>query len=362
MVTDRFLRICLRIIAVMLIVYLLHLIAFVFHPIGVIIGLVIAPFVISGFFYYLLRPVIRYMDNRNMNRTVSVLLIYFAIAVVLAILSMVVWPTLRQQVLDFVANGPELIKGIKSQLSQWGKDSFMSELFPDSGGLTGRISAYLSRAVSWVTDYSNRLFSFVTGFFIIIGTCPLILYYMLKEGEKLTEKILLVLPVRFRGEAGDMMEEIDTALSGYIAGRMLSTLFLAIITFVGFLLVGLPYSLLLAILASVFTFIPYVGVVIGAIPPLIVAWIDSPHMVLWVLLVLLIAQQIQDHLLAPLIFGKKLEIHPLTTIFLLLVAGDFGGIIGMFLAIPLYMVAKIVTIRIYRLFFAEKVQEIQEET
>jgi predicted PurR-regulated permease PerM len=135
---------------------------------------------------------------------------------------------------------------------------------------------------------------------------------------------------------------------------------LGVLLYIGFMIIGLPYALLLAVIATVLNIIPYIGQFLGAIPCLIVAFIDAPSMIIWVLIVTVIAQQIESSFLSPHIYGKRLDIHPLTTIILLLVAGDIVGILGVILAIPAYMVVKIIVVRIYRIFLAEKFEELIE--
>jgi predicted PurR-regulated permease PerM len=121
--------------------------------------------------------------------------------------------------------------------------------------------------------------------------------------------------------------------------------------YIGFLFLGLPYALLLTVIAVILNFIPFFGAILSSIPIVIIGWIESPSMAIWSLIIILVAQQIQDNLISPLIFGKKLDIHPITTIILVLAGGDLFGIIGMLIIIPLYMFFKIIIIRIYEIFF-----------
>ncbi|GJM80602.1 hypothetical protein HMSSN139_30980 [Paenibacillus sp. HMSSN-139] len=122
----------------------------------------------------------------------------------------------------------------------------------------------------------------------------------------------------------------------------------------------MPYPLLLAVVGALFNFIPYFGALLGAIPCVIVAFTVSPSMVVWVIIIVVVAQQIEGNLISPYIYGKTINIHPLTTIVLLLVAGDFGGILGMILAIPIYMTLKIIVLKAHKLYFAEKIEELTE--
>lgn len=151
-----------------------------------------------------------------------------------------------------------------------------------------------------------------------------------------------------------LMNDIDSALSGFIVGRVLVNLALGVLMFVGFLLIGLPYALLLTLMAVVLNFIPFIGAIVSTIPIFIIGLIESPSTAIWSIIVVLVAQQIQDNLVAPYIFGKSLDIHPLTTIILVLAGGDFGGIIGILLIIPVYMILKIIVVKLYQLFIRQR--------
>jgi predicted PurR-regulated permease PerM len=136
---------------------------------------------------------------------------------------------------------------------------------------------------------------------------------------------------------------------------------LGTMTYIAFMIIGVPYALLLSIVLALISFIPFIGSFLGAIPPLIVAFTQSPEMALWVIVGVFICQQLQDNVWSPIIFGKKLDIHPFSTIIILLIAGSLAGIMGMLLALPVYMIAKIIIVHIYNLFYAEKVQEMTEQ-
>jgi predicted PurR-regulated permease PerM len=97
-------------------------------------------------------------------------------------------------------------------------------------------------------------------------------------------------------------------------------------------------------------FIPFFGAILSSIPIVIVGLIESPATAIWSLIIILAAQQVQDNLIAPYVFGKKLSIHPLTTIVLVLVGGDIAGIVGFLLVIPVYVIVKIVAVKMYELY------------
>ncbi|NBD25295.1 AI-2E family transporter [Paenibacillus glycinis] len=357
-VQKGFFRVCLGIIALLLIVYLTAKISFIFHPLLTIFNILIVPFMLAGFCYYLLRPIVNAMVRRRLNKVFSILLIYVLVAAILGLFVAVVWPTLQTQVENFVKGAPDLIESFQRQLDRLQDNRMLSSFVDKDTDVSAKLSEYLNDAITAASNYVSNIVSIVTNFFIIIATVPIILYYMLKESDHIPTSILHVIPRRYRKDGKDVLADIDSALSGFIVGRVIITCLLAIMLYVGFLIIGLPYSLLLAIAAFFLNIIPYIGQFLGAIPTIIVAFTVSPTMVFWVVVVTLIAQQIEGNVLSPSIYGRRLDIHPLTTIVLLLVAGEIAGFLGIILAIPAYMVVKIIVVRVYRLFLAEKVEEL----
>ncbi|MBM7566662.1 AI-2E family transporter [Paenibacillus sacheonensis] len=353
-----FFRVCLGIIALLLIVYLTAKISFIFRPLLTIFNILIVPFMLAGFCYYLLRPIVNVMVERRVNKVFAILLIYLFVAAIISLFGIVVWPQLKTQVENFVKGAPELIEGFKNQLNRLQDNRMLSAFAGEDADLSTKLSDYLNKGITAASDYVANVVAIVTNFLIIIATVPIILYYMLKESDHIPSSILAVVPRRYRKDGQEVLKEIDSALSGFIVGRVIITCLLAVMLYIGFLIIGLPYSLLLAIVAFFLNIIPYIGQFLGAIPTIIVAFTVSPTMVFWVVVVTIIAQQIEGNVLSPSIYGRRLDIHPLTTIILLLVAGEVAGFIGIILAIPGYMVIKIIIVRIYQLFLAEKVEEL----
>ncbi|MCZ8512662.1 AI-2E family transporter [Paenibacillus filicis] len=357
---TRFFKACLGIICILVILLLLSKVSFLFKPVLLIFHILIVPFILSGFLYYLLRPLVAYLCANQMKKTFAILFIYFVLMAVLILFLTLVWPTLQFQVKNFIEGAPLLILAFQEQLTRFQQNRLFSAFLTNGTDFSKQLSDYLSHWITVASNYVTHVISFVTNFVIVVATVPIILYYMLKEGEQLPSYILRLVPRRYRKDGREVMSDIDSALSGFIVGRVIITLLLGVMMFIGFLLIGLPFSLLITVAATILNLIPYIGPILGAVPVLIVAFAYSPGMVLWSLVVVLIAQQVEGSLLAPHIYGKRLDIHPLTTIVILLVAGDIAGILGVILAIPLYMVVKILIARLYSLFLEEKVEELVE--
>ncbi|GGA48095.1 AI-2E family transporter [Paenibacillus physcomitrellae] len=354
---NTFFKTSLGIVMVLTIVFLLHKINFVFNPVVTLVSILIVPVSVSVFLYYLLRPLIHLLDKRKVNRVASVLVIYLAICLLLTIFFLVVWPPLRNQIQQFINNVPFLIDGLTNQMNEIQKSKYFSMFDSDNAQFTSKITEYTNELLQTISGYLSHFISFLSGFFIVVGTVPIVLYYMLKEDGKMSAALVRMIPSKYRKDAKYVTDEIDNALSGFIAGRIISSFLLGVLSFIGYLIIGLPYPLLLAIICAIFNFIPYFGPLLGAIPCVIVAFTESPSMVLWVIVVVFVAQQIEGNLIAPYVYGRTINIHPLTTVVLILIAGEISGILGMLLAIPLYMIVKVTIVRVYRIFLADKVEE-----
>ena len=124
---------------------------------------------------------------------------------------------------------------------------------------------------------------------------------------------------------------------------------------IGYLIIGLDYAFLLALIGVVTNVIPFLGPYIAVTPAIIIALFQDPIMAVYVAIIMLIAQQIEGNLITPNVMGNALSVHTLTVITLILAAGNIAGIWGVILAIPFYAVVKTIVINIY-----EKRQEIKE--
>jgi predicted PurR-regulated permease PerM len=348
---NRFFRICIGIILVLIIINLMNRVGFLFAPLLIMARTLFVPILISGFLYYMVRPLVNFLEKKGIGRGVGTLLIYFVITSLVGLFVVALGPTLQTQVQNFITNAPDLVESSKVQIEKLQQNRLLAAYFTkDQGDISTRISEYINRAIHYASDYLANTLSFMTSILLIITTIPIILYYLLIGGHKMVDNAVSMLPKSYSHIAKETLEEIDGVLSGYIIGRIIVSICLGIPIYLGFLWIGLPYPMLLAVIVAITNLIPFIGPIIGAIPAIIVAFTQSYSMMMWVALLIIVVQQLDDTLLAPQVFGKRMDVHPLTIVLLLLVGENLAGILGMLLAIPIYMVLKIILLRINRLF------------
>ncbi|RKJ37179.1 AI-2E family transporter, partial [Butyricicoccus sp. 1XD8-22] len=197
---------------------------------------------------------------------------------------------------------------------------------------------------------SQMIVSFISGavsatFTLIL--IPFFFIFMLKDHEKFAPQIYNLFTGERRTWIKDTLADIDTVLRNYVQGQVLISAILAVSIYIGYLFIGLQYSLLLAIFAFFMNMIPFIGPWISLAPAIVVALIQDPILVVWVCVITLVAQQVESNLITPNIMGEKLNIHPLTVISIVLAAGNIGGFIAIIIAIPTYAVIKAIVRNIY---------------
>jgi predicted PurR-regulated permease PerM len=346
-------RIGYGIVLIFLIIYLGSLIDWVFRPIVVLVQTLFAPIILGGVLYYLLRPFVNFLTIR-LPRSIAILLLYLGVIGVVTSVILIIGPELQKQFYSFTRNMPVFINEIRDMFISLQENEYVSR-FQESENfsleeITIELANYLNNFIANIGHNIAGFLGFVANALIIVVIIPFVLFYMLKEGEKAPNQLLKLLPEKRQNEGREVLRAMDFALSSYIQGQILVSICVGILAYIAFLIIGLDYPLVLALVAMFTNVIPFVGPWIGTIPAVIVGLLHSPLMALLVVVVVVIVQQIESNLISPQIMGRKLSIHPLTIIFLLLVAGRFAGLLGLLLAVPTYAVGKVLVLHIYRLW------------
>ena len=181
-------------------------------------------------------------------------------------------------------------------------------------------------------------------------TAPVITFFLLKDDQKFFAFVISIVPPRFRKDAKEIGATMSSQVGAYLKGQILVSIAIGILTFIGFWLIKVPYSGTLSIIVGVTAVIPYIGPVIAFIPAAIVALTVSFGMFIKMSIVWMVVQMLNGHLIAPQVMGKKLVVHPLTIVIVLLVMGDLLGMFGLIFGIPIYAIAKVLVTYIFRKF------------
>lgn len=305
------------------------------------VGKLLIPFIIAMLITYLLHPVIEKLHQLHIHRGVAILLIYLIFFCGVGLSIYLGYPVIVQQITEISKNIPEFFSLYEQLILRvYEYTSFLPEGVHDRmddmiASIESRIDQLLSNLVGGFDGLMDKV--------IIITVIPVLVFYFLKDFKQILSFFGKFIPSRYRDDAKVLMKELDKGLGGYIRGQLIVSLFVGFASFLLFMLMKIPYALLLAIILAIVNIIPYFGPIIGAIPVITIAYTagDSGK-VLLVILAIFILQIIESNLLSPYIMGKTIRIHPVAIIFALLFGSQLGGILGMILAVPILMIAKVI--------------------
>ena len=173
-----------------------------------------------------------------------------------------------------------------------------------------------------------------------LAIIPIMIYYFLYDGNKIYNKMLLLLPTEKREITKKVINNIDRVLTRYITSQLLLSGVIGVLTFIILLVLKVKFPIWISILNAILNIIPYFGPIFGAVPAIVVALLDSPIKALWVTIGMFLIQQLEGDILAPKMTGDSTEMHPFVIIILLLIGDKAGGFVGMVLIVPIAVIIK----------------------
>lgn len=341
------------ILLVLLIIFLSWQVRFILEPIRALFTAVGAPILIAGVLYYLLSPLVKMLTRyTHIPRALAIGLILIAIIGLAAGLITMLVVVLRFQVMPFIDNWPNYWHTSQNFINETFKSS---QFKPVREFLNNTNTGINQNVIDWSKKYLttgvagiSSLASTLTSVGITAVSTPFILYYMLLDGHKFSGFVAEKFPPKAQHSLRELLTDISKQIAKYIRGQLGVGLAVMIMFGIGYTIIGLPYGILLAMMAGFFNMIPYVGSILAQVPVFIVALIaGGPKLLILAIIVLVIEQPIEGHVIAPKILGDALAIHPVTVIVVLLTGAHIFGVLGVILGVPTYAVLKVLVTRIY---------------
>jgi len=300
---------------------------------------VLTPFLIALIVSYVLNPVVNMLHQRKVPRPVAVLLIYVMFAACCVVVLMNVIPVFMKQVGELNEHVPELTMRVQSLADHFNHRVVM----PDSvrEGINRALADFEKQLSTAISRFLSNIDAMLNIMFLAM-IVPFLAFYMMKDADLFEKAALEIVPRARRMQAVRLMKDIDEALGSYIRGQFIVSLCIGVLAYIGYLLIGLPYPLLMAGFVALFDIIPYLGPFLGALPAILVAATISWKLVLLVVLVNLVCQNLESNVISPQVVGRTMNIHPLTIILVLLVGGELAGVVGLILAVPFYAAMKVI--------------------
>lgn len=334
-------------------IFILSKISFIFSPVIEFLGVIMLPVILAGLLYYLLNPIVDWMEKHKVNRLVAIIIVFVLIAFLIIWGLAVAIPSLQHQVMAFVRNVPAYLKQadkfIDDVVTKYISADFKPQIEEYTSNLSSQITDWASNFSSRAVNWAGNLISTTSQIVVAIIIMPFILFYLLRDGQNLKGYVTQFLPTKFRESFGQVMTDINSQLANYVRGQVTVAIIVALMFIVFFKIIGLRYGVTLGVIAGVLNLVPYLGSFLAMLPALAIGLIaGGPVMLAKVIVVFIVEQTIEGRFVSPLVLGSQLSIHPITILFVLLTSGTMFGIWGVFLGIPAYASAKVAIAAIFK--------------
>lgn len=303
---------------------------------------IIGPFILAGALALLLNPLVDAAERRKVPRAVSVLAIYaLGIAGMGAGIAFLV-PVARAEFTSLIAQGPAIAAYLQDLaerrhvVSVLGIPVDLQQAYASAmANLPGVLAGHLQNLLQNVFVLVNWLFQ--------AGLTLLIAFFLVKDAPAIHRFLKDLIPIGFRRDAHELAAEVSRMLGAYVRGQLIVCALVGVTTGVALWIVGVPYALALGIVAGVTAFIPFIGPFLGALPAVAVAAFvsQSTGKVLLVIVLNVVISNVIYNFISPKVFGDAVHLSPMLIIAAFVIGGYLGGILGLFIAVPVAAILRI---------------------
>jgi predicted PurR-regulated permease PerM len=276
-------------------------------------------------------PFANWLDQKKFPRILGVLMLYLSLfALALFLLSLVV-PFVTGEINQLIKDLPRFISQVSSSLEKAQETSSRYvDLFSEIQNLLDTFAGYLQASSQSAFNFVVSIFG---GLFSFLAVIVLSFYLSVMRGG-IENFIRSIVPKEYEAEVLNVWRRSEKKVGKWLQGQLLLALVVGLTVYVVLSLMGIKFALLLGIVAMVLELIPNVGPVLAAIPAVILAFTQSTTLGIWVVVFYVIMQQLENHILVPIVMGRTVGLNPVVVILSLLVGFDLAGIVGMILAVP----------------------------
>lgn len=275
-----------------------------------------------------IEPMILWFVRHSLPRVLSVVIIYIVAMFLVVSFFYFFLPPLVNEALDFSKMLPQYLEKIQltsvhSTFTESEGDSLLTQLL--------KLQDVLKTSSASVFSAANTIFGGVMSFILIV----VLSFYIAVQDKGLDSFLRLITPMRHQGYLLDLWRRAQIKIGRWLQGQLLLSLLVGVLVYVGLLLLGVKYALLLGIVAAVFELIPVFGSILAAIPAVVLAFIDSgTTLALLVIVLYTVINQVQGNIVYPMVVQKVLGVPPLVIILAIIAGAQLAGFLGILIAVP----------------------------
>ena len=292
---------------------------------------VLAPFIVAFAFAYAFTPLVRWLNKKGLNKTLAILVVVFGIVFVVGGIIILTLPLLYDQLSLLVKTVTDVIKNFDNTFNfnlgsyEIKITDYLNDILKSVGSIAG------STTMGIINKSLGFIGQFVVGF---VGFIYFLIYM-----DKIRGSVKDILKANSK-RTFEYFKLMDTEITNYLKGL---EIFMVIQLFeysILFLIIGHPNWLILGILACITTVIPYFGGLITNIIAIILATVISPKLLILTIIICLIFPQLDGYLISPKVYGKTNNVNPLITIMVVSIGGTLKGVVGIIVALPIYLLVR----------------------
>ncbi|WP_425445936.1 AI-2E family transporter [Dethiothermospora halolimnae] len=313
----------------------------------------ITPFIWAFFVAYLLNPILVYLEEHfKIKRIWSILIVYIILVGLIVLIITIFTPKVVQSFKNLVQDIPDYFDATKKWLSsepdklqflnRYGVIDYIREnIYDILDDVKTNITTMINSTISQVINFTSALLDFALGIIISI--------YILKDKELFKKQFKKLIYTMINKDKGtyyiNLMSDLDKVFSKYLVGKIIDSIIIGILCFIGLLIINAPYALVFSTIVGITNMIPYFGPFIGMVPAVIITLFYSPIKAIWVGLFIFGLQQFDGLYLGPKILGTQVGLKPFWIISAIIVGGGLFGILGMLLAVPVAAMIKTILVK-----------------
>jgi predicted PurR-regulated permease PerM len=301
---------------------------------------------ISGITAYSLLPVVKLLERvipwrhrrPGLARTTAVVLVSLAVVAAIAGTLLLIVPPIARETYQFIQRYPEVFQNARMKLAEWNAiyidrvpEEVREQVAQVASNAGAIVLAGVQNSLSHTVGIISTTFSVILGF----GIAPLLIFYLVKDSETVQSGLLRPFPAAMKPHISNILDIANRTAGAYIRGQLILGLVVGTMVTVGLLLLGVPFAYLLGAGAGITELIPFIGPWIGGTVGVLVTLATAPHLVLWVLLLYLGVQLLENMVLVPRIQGQSLNLHPVIVLLIITIGSQIWGLWGVILGPPL---------------------------
>ncbi|HEX2048916.1 MAG TPA: AI-2E family transporter [Acidimicrobiales bacterium] len=299
---------------------------------------IFSPLLLAGVIVLLLNPLVVRLERKRIPRVAATALLYLAGVALFTLAVVSIVPVVRAQAEDFRGHWPEVQARVEQWVADRENDVRGTPLEFTREDLANQFAGRVTDRLPELWRAGDRVLNVL----IVLLTGPVIAFYLLADLPRLRARAEELLPRRAAPEAVFLARRLHAVVGGFVRGQIIVATIVAILTSAALALLGLPFWALLGLIAGVSDLVPLVGPFVGGLVAVVVALVTrDATTAVWVVAVMVAVQQLESHVISPLVLHRTVKLHPAAVLLALLAGASLGGILGMLVAAPAVAALKV---------------------